>query len=93
MKTHRQEIIRLLEEGEISARELSRALRIREKEVYDHLQHVRRTMAGQGRKLIVQPFACLQCGYIFKQRQRFTRPGRCPQCRETYLEEPLYALE
>jgi len=93
MKTHRQEIIRLLEQGSLSARDLSRALSIREKEVYDHLQHVRRSMAGQGRKLVVRPFACLNCGYVFKERQRFTRPGRCPQCRETYLEEPLYALE
>ena len=83
----------MLEAGAVSARDISQALRIREKDVYDHLEHVRRTMAGQGRKLTVQPFACLKCGYVFKERQRFTRPGRCPQCRETYLEEPLYVLE
>ena len=83
----------MLEAGAVSARDISQALRIREKDVYDHLAHVRRTMAGQGRKLTVQPFACLKCGFVFKERQRFTRPGRCPQCRETYLEEPLYALD
>ena len=83
----------MLEAGAVSARDISQALRIREKDVYDHLEHVRRTMAGQGRKLTVQPFACLKCGYVFKERQRFTRPGRCPQCRETYLEEPLYVLD
>ena len=92
MKTHRQEILQLLEQGPISARELSQMLRIKEKEIYEHLPHVARSLAGQGHKLTVQPFACLKCGYIFKERKRFTRPGRCPQCKATHLEEPLIAI-
>jgi predicted Zn-ribbon and HTH transcriptional regulator len=93
MKTHRQQIMQLLEQGPVSARDISQSLRIREKEVYDHLGHVGRSLAGQGRKLTVLPFACLKCGYIFKERKRFTRPGRCPRCKRTYLEEPLIVIQ
>ena len=92
MKTIRQRIMILLCEEEMSAREISRATGIREKEVYEHLSHIARSAAGQGKKLIVGPFSCLSCGYVFQDRKRFNRPGRCPQCKGSHMEEPMYRI-
>ncbi|RJR40747.1 MAG: transcriptional regulator [Desulfobacteraceae bacterium] len=90
--TVRQRITQLLEQEELTARDISQRLGIREKEVYDHLIHISRTMIARGKKLRVPPFACLSCGYVFKERDRFTRPGRCPRCRGTRIQMPVYRL-
>ena len=92
MQTIRQQMIVLLSEKEMGARELSQAMRIREKEVYEHLSHIARSAAAQGKKLIILPFRCLVCGYVFQERKRFTRPGRCPRCKKTHVQEPTYQV-
>lgn len=92
MKTIRQEMIVLLEAGELSARDLSRCLGIREKEVYTHLGHIARSIEAQGKRVVIRPSRCLSCGYVFSDRRRFTRPGRCPRCRDTRLETPLFRI-
>ncbi|MGB6380026.1 MAG: hypothetical protein WBG51_02535, partial [Syntrophobacteria bacterium] len=92
METIRQQMIVLLTEKEMSARELSQAIGIREKEVYEHLPHIARSVAVQKQKLIIQPAQCLGCGYVFKDRKRFTRPGRCPHCKQSHLDEPRYLI-
>ena len=92
MPTIRQEIIDLLSQYEMDARELSQALGIREKEVYDHLAHVGRSVKAEKKKLIIHPSRCLQCGFVFEDRKRFTRPSRCPKCRQTHLLNPRYRI-
>ena len=92
MLTIRQEIINLLSQNEMDARELSQELGIREKEVYDHLAHVGRTVKADKKKLIIHPSRCLQCGFVFEDRKRFTRPGRCPKCRQSRLEYPRFYI-
>lgn len=91
-QTIRQQIVVLLTERAMNARELSQAMRIREREVYDHLSHIARSVAAQRKRLIVQPFRCLGCGYVFQDRKRFTPPGRCPRCKKAHLERPSYRV-
>jgi len=90
--TIRQRMIDLLSEKDMSARELSQALGIREREVYQHLGHVAQSVAAQGKDLVIRPFRCLGCGYVFRNRSRFTRPGRCPRCKRSHIEEPTYRV-
>jgi predicted Zn-ribbon and HTH transcriptional regulator len=85
-------MLALLNDKEMTAREISQAIGIREREVYEHLPHVARSAATQRRKLVVLPFSCMSCGYLFEERQRFTRPSRCPRCKKTHLETPVYRL-
>jgi transcriptional regulator len=92
MKTIRQQIIDLLSEVEMNAIELSQDLGIREKEVYEQLPHIARSVASQGKKLVIEPSRCLKCGYVFEDRKRYTRPGRCPQCRETHIQKPTFKI-
>jgi hypothetical protein len=91
-KTIRQEIIELLSGQKMSARDLSQALGIREKLVYDHLNHVSRSISAHRKKLQIMPIHCLECGFIFKERRRFTPPSRCPHCKNSHLEKPKYQI-
>lgn len=91
--TIRQELIRCLEgPSGMTARELSAALGIPEKSVPDHLEHLQKSLRGQGLSLTTTPASCLACGFVFRKRTRLSRPGKCPVCRGTHLSEPRFAL-
>ena len=92
METIRQQILFLLSEGEMSAPDISRAIGIREKEVYEHLPHVARSAKTLKKKLVVRPAACHGCGYVFKDRKRFTPPGRCPRCKGERFDLITYRI-
>jgi predicted Zn-ribbon and HTH transcriptional regulator len=92
METLRQQMMALLKADEMSARDLSRCLGIQEKEVYTHLAHVERTAAAQGKTVTIRPSRCLNCEFLFKNRRRFSRPGRCPRCKSTHLQIPLFRI-
>ncbi len=92
-KTMRQQIIALLRARQMSARELSQSLGIEEKEVYQHLNHVYRSAVPLGMRLEIRPSECLKCGFVFKERNRFTPPGRCPRCKGTYLQKPAFKID
>lgn len=91
-KTIREQIISCLQDREMNARQLSQVLGIKEKDVFDHLKHVEKSAASQGNRLVVEPFRCLSCGFVFRDRKRFARPGRCPTCRQTHVEDPVYRI-
>jgi len=92
MSTIRQQMIDLLSEQELNARELSTALSIMEKEVYTHLEHIDRTISRQGGKLEIDPFTCLTCGFTFEGRKRWNRPGRCPKCKQGHIRMAGYRI-
>ncbi len=85
-------MIDILCEGEMNARDLSQTLGIREKEVYEHLSHVARSLIPQKKRLVILPFRCLACGRVFEERKRFTRPSRCPHCKKSHVERPMYRI-
>ena len=92
MQTIRQQIVLLLTNHKMNAREISKALGIREKAVYDHLEHIRRSIKLQKKKLMIHPFHCLTCDYIFKDRKRLSRPGRCPKCKQGHIEAATFKI-
>jgi transcriptional regulator len=90
--TLRHRIIALLSNREMDARELSQELGIKEKEVYEHLAHVERSVAAAKSEFILTPSQCLLCGYVFEDRRRLTRPSRCPRCRRSKLQSPSFRI-
>jgi predicted Zn-ribbon and HTH transcriptional regulator len=91
-QTIRQQMVTVLSEGPHSARDLSKILHIREKEVHDHLNHIARSLSPRKKALVTVPYGCLKCGYVFENRKRFTRPSRCPKCRGERIEEPVFQI-
>jgi predicted Zn-ribbon and HTH transcriptional regulator len=92
MSTIRQEIIALLSEGEYGAKSISKILRISEKEVFDHLEHIGRSLKSQKMRLKITPARCLGCGFKFEGRNRFTSPGKCPKCKGEHIQDPEYVI-
>jgi transcriptional regulator len=91
-ETVRQRLRAALVGRTYSARELSGMLSIPEREVYGHLEHLRRTLQASDRSLVVIPSRCRKCGFLFRKRDKLKKPGRCPQCRETLISEPLFTI-
>jgi hypothetical protein len=91
-QTLRRQIIALLHDQEMDARDLAQELGLKEKEVYEHLVHVECTVAAAGGRFVVTPSQCLLCGYVFEDRRRLTRPSRCPRCRRSKLMNPSFRI-
>ncbi len=92
MPTIRQKIISLLIDGELSAREISAQVGISEKEVTEHFVHIARSVASQNKRVVISPADCQTCGYVFEDRKRFTRPGRCPRCKKSHVRSPRFRI-
>ena len=91
--TVRQEIIALLEENSaVTAKDISAEVRIPEKEVYEHLEHIHKSLNKTGQQLHIKPAECLKCGFVFTKRDRLKTPGRCPICHEEHIQEPLFSI-
>ena len=90
--TIRHRIISLLLAHPSAARQMSAELRIPEREIYDHLEHIRKSMHTGTYRLVVQSAMCEKCGFTFRKRERLKRPGRCPMCRSESIAEPLFTV-
>lgn len=73
-------------------RELSQTLGISERDLYDHLEHLARSLPHAGERLIVDPARCLGCGFEFEDRTRLKKPGKCPSCKSTRIAPPRFGI-
>lgn len=81
----------MLTERDYTAKEISQALGLKEKEVFEHLEHVDKSL-GRDVTIIHRPAQCLRCDFEFKKRKRFTTPGRCPVCKSEHIADPVYMV-
>jgi transcriptional regulator len=89
--TLRQLIMAELEKNLMTVRELSKAIRISEKEVIAHLEHVARSIKPH-KRLMIEPPTCNKCGFVFADRHRFSTPSRCPKCRHEGIHPPAFKI-
>lgn len=92
-QTIRQQIVYLLCSNDLTLRDLSQAVGITEKEVEKHLPHIERSLRNQGKKLVETPYQCLSCGFVFDKRSRFSKPGRCPNCKNSHIQRARYHIK
>lgn len=90
--TIRRQIQEVLEQETLSARDISAAVGIPEKDAYGHLEHLQRSLQRENRRLDVTPAKCRKCGFVFTKRSRLRRPGKCPICKGESIEEPLFEV-
>lgn len=68
---------------------------ISEKEVYEHLTHIAKTIRRQSKgKLLLYmiPPQCRNCGYVFKDLRKPRKPSRCPRCKSQRITPPLFKI-
>lgn len=92
-ETVRREIAALLAGRTLSAKDISMEVHIPEKAAYEHLEHIRRSMLTKERRFTVVPAECKKCGFVFRKRERLTKPGKCPVCKSEAVREPLFTIE
>ena len=93
-QTARQRMVGLLTGGRLSSYQLAQLLGIPERQVEDHLGHVVKTIARDpDRRFILEPSRCQDCGFVFRDRTKLTRPSRCPRCRSESITAPRYGID
>ena len=93
-QTVRQRMVGLLTGSRLTSYQLAQLLGIPERQVEDHLTHIVKTVArDRDRRFILEPSGCQECGFVFRDRTRLTRPGRCPRCRSESITVPRYGIE
>lgn len=89
--SNRREIIDLLATPR-TASSLARELGLKRGEIDDELAHAIRSARAAGHAVVVEPARCRKCGYLFDER-KLTKPGKCPECRGTWVYEPLISIK
>ncbi|MDH5640731.1 MAG: hypothetical protein OEY28_05515 [Nitrospira sp.] len=93
-RTVRQRMMDLLIHARRSSHQLAQLLGIPERQVEDHLTHVVKSLArNRTRRFILDPAACPDCGFVFRDRRKLTKPSRCPSCRSEGITAPRYGIE
>jgi predicted Zn-ribbon and HTH transcriptional regulator len=90
--TIRQQLTELLQNNQMNAREISQTLSITEKEAYQHLQHIGKSLQSRGQRLLIDPAFCLSCGFSFSGRKRLAKPGRCPICKNSHIQQASFTI-
>ncbi|HEY5626343.1 MAG TPA: hypothetical protein VIR79_00215 [Nitrospira sp.] len=93
-QTPRQRIIDCLTGTRLASHQLAQMLGIPERQVEEHLAHVVKTIArDRSRRFVLEPSLCPDCGFVFRDRTRLTRPSRCPVCRGEGITPPRYGID
>lgn len=94
--TARQSIIEAISGRKLTSKEISGAVGIREKDVLEHLDHISRSFhkgRPDGRVFVVEPSECLDCGFVFRKRERLRTPSRCPVCKSEGITETRFGIK
>ena len=93
-QTMRQRLVGLLTGSRLSSYQLAQLLGIPERQVEDHLGHVVKTIAhDRNRRFVLESSCCQDCGFVFRDRRKLTRPSRCPSCRSESISAPRYGID
>ena len=89
-QTRRAALREALIGGSATARALSAATGMTERDVLGHLEHLARSLRGA---LRIEPAECLACGFSFETRTRLRAPSRCPACKSERIAPPRFGID
>jgi len=91
-QTIRQEIIDEPRKNALTVRDISKSIGILEKDVYHHLTFIEKTVKHQKKRIHVEPYHCVNCGFQFRNRKTFKRPSKCPGCRNGRIAPAVFQI-
>jgi hypothetical protein len=89
--TLRRHLHELLSHEPRSVSSLARELGLRKQDLEADLQHMLRSAAARGEAIEILPARCKACGFEFGP-DRLAKPGRCPTCRESRIQEAMIRI-
>lgn len=91
-RMYRKELIDELLERPCSIPELASLKDAEPGAVKEDVQHLLRSLAHMPYRAVIERAECRKCGFRFGE-DKITKPGKCPRCRETWIQEPRITLE
>lgn len=89
--TLRRQLHELLSHEPRSLSSLAQELGLRRQDLEADLQHVLRSAAARGEAIEILVARCKACGFEFGP-DRLAKPGRCPTCKESRIQEAMVRL-
>ena len=91
--TIREMIVTAIRGRLMTAMDISAMVSVSEKDVYEHLGHIQRSIKKKDGSFVMVPAACKKCGFKFTKREKLKRPGKCPICRSESLTVPVFSIK
>jgi predicted Zn-ribbon and HTH transcriptional regulator len=88
---YRKDLITLLDGNPLSVKDIARQLEMVPRDVEDDVRHLIKSLKHTEYQLHVTPARCRNCGFIFSD-DKLHKPGKCPRCHNTWVEEPLLEI-
>jgi len=86
--TLRRHLHEILSHEPRSVSSLAHELGLRRADVEEDLQHMLRSAAARGDRIEILPARCKACGFAFGP-DRLAKPGRCPACKASRIQEAM----
>jgi hypothetical protein len=83
----RKDLITMLLDHPMGVGELAQAMDLRTRDMAAELEHLRQSLRNRPYRLEILPARCRKCGFTF-QADKLTKPGKCPRCHGTWIQEP-----
>ena len=87
-----KKVIEDLENRRMSVREIIQEYGLTKKESIDILKAISKSILPK-KRLVRVDAVCRFCGFVFKNRDRFDTPTKCPKCRGESITEVKYYIE
>lgn len=87
----RKELLSLLQNNPLGITDIARYMGVPPKEIEDDIEHLMKTLKHSEYRLLITPAKCKKCGFTF-HKDKFHRPGKCPQCHGTWINEPQFEI-
>lgn len=86
--TRRRQIIEILQQDRMSAQQLANYFKTELKHIIEDLQHIEKSIKPE--KLETTPAYCRSCNFVFRERGRASKPGRCPRCKSEWIGAQVF---
>jgi hypothetical protein len=85
-------LITLLQDNPLGLKDVAHLLEMTPNDVEDDLKHLIKSLKHSEYRLQITPAHRRKCGFVF-QKEKLHKPGKCPRCHETWIQEPLLEIE
>lgn len=89
---YRKALIEVLKIKTYTVRELAGMYGVEMDEIVEDLQHIKKSVLPKN-KLLIDYSVCKDCGFTFKDREKFKTPTKCPRCRHECITEMKFKIE
>jgi hypothetical protein len=89
---YRRDLLSILLGRPRTVSELAVLLDAAPKDVEQDLQHFLKSLKHLPYHAVIEVAKCRHCGFVFRH-DKLRKPGKCPQCKRTWISEPRIGIE